>query len=41
MSWKFLPAHAPGQAAMAPSSMESEGSGTMEASVGSWTTPVP
>ena len=41
MSWKFLPSHAPGQAAMAPSSIDSEASGTIDASVGAWTVPVP
>ena len=41
MSWKFFPAHAPGQAAMAPSSMLLVWSGTMEFSVGMWMTPWP
>ena len=41
MSWKFLPSHAPGHAAIAPSSMDSDGSGTIDCSVGAWTVPVP
>ncbi|MGP9683211.1 hypothetical protein [Brachybacterium sp. AOP3-A1-3] len=41
MSRKFLPSHAPGHAAIAPSAIESESSGTIEDSVGSRSTPAP
>lgn len=41
MSRRFLPCQAPGQAAMAPSPMESAGSGTRDCSVTRWTVPRP
>ncbi|MCY1235427.1 hypothetical protein D9M72_480420 [compost metagenome] len=41
MSRRFLPCHAPGQAAMAPSAMLSEVSGTREDSLTVWAMPRP
>ena len=41
MSRKFLPSHAPGHAAIAPSQMDRLGSGTIDSSVGLCTVPVP
>ena len=38
---RFAPCHAPGQAAMAPSRMVSDASGTISASVASWASPSP
>ena len=41
MSRRFLPCQAPGQAAIAPSRMLSDGSGTSDASVTLWRVPSP
>ncbi len=41
MSRRFLPCHAPGQAATAPSRMDSDGSGTSDSSVTRCTRPMP
>jgi hypothetical protein len=41
MSRRLLPYQAPGQAAIAPSRMLSDGSGTRESSVTRWTRPRP
>lgn len=41
MSRRFLPCHAPGQAAIAPCRIDSSGSGTRSSSLVRWMRPMP